>query len=69
MRNINLTAGHLDALATGDAVDVTDQHGKQAKVAGHELSTAQISALCEGGRVFTRSVDGAEVVLMGVSLG
>lgn len=68
MRNINLTADHLDTLASGSPVDVSDQHGKRAQVDGRDLSTSQISALCEGGRVFTKSVDGAEVVLLGVEL-
>ena len=45
-----------------------DQHGKRARIVGQDLSTSQISALCEGGRVFTKSADGSDVVLLGVSL-
>ncbi len=68
MRKINLTAPNLDQLACGHTVDVTDQDGKAAKVDGSKLSTAAISALCDGGKSFASSSDGSDMVLMGVDL-
>jgi hypothetical protein len=68
MRNVKLTADHINDLAVGGAVTLTDESGKGLDVDGGQLSTDQISALCDGGRVLTRSADGSEVALLGARL-
>jgi hypothetical protein len=68
MRNVQLTADQIGQLAMGDRVELTDPAGKSFELDGSQLSTDQVSALCESGRVIARDRQGADVTLVGVDL-